>query len=490
MQTEPLVSAETEKQDLIKGVVLLISLGLAVIASQLLVVGRLGLEFIIFAGLCLTTVVCLRYFYQNTLSSMDYGLLASGYIFVMLLVFRYSTVLYGLNLLAIGIILCLAYARRYTGSIENIPVLAWLRTPFWLMRTVITGTVNLLRVNKLPIFIPIKNFSHFRSIALGLLWSAPIVFVFGSLLISADSRFENFTYSLFAIDMTKLFETLIKILLFFPFVAAFLYAIMVDDNFEENRKSSPEISMNGVQLLTVLVSINILFFTYIAVQFGYFFGGEQVINDSNGMTYSAYARRGFWEFIWLSMFILPILLSGHWLQRSEAEKIQNGFKYLAIALVCAVVVIELSAIHRMLIYVQIYGLTELRFYSSVFMLYMIFGLAVFVIAVLRGQRGKYIVTMAGLAVAFILMLNIMNPDALIAKHNLSRDDISALDHSYLSRLSADAIPAIYQSQRYNCLLLNELRSELPQVYAWNQWNWSLDRADRSLDAWAAQCQNK
>ena len=103
----------------------------------------------------------------------------------------------------------------------------------------------------------------------------------------------------------------------------------------------------------------------------------------------------------------------------------------------------------MRLYVLEYGLTELRFYTLAFMVWLAGVLAWLVVTVLRrdpsGRRRFAYGAVLGALVA-LLALNLINPDALIARTNLARAATGAgqpLDTTYLGRnLSADAVPEV------------------------------------------------
>ena len=127
--------------------------------------------------------------------------------------------------------------------------------------------------------------------------------------------------------------------------------------------------MNSIQLSVMFVSINLLFLTYLLIQSTYFWGGDQLVSNTEGVTYSSYARKGFWELVWVAVISLPLLVFAQWLVRDESPKMRGWINKLSITLIFFIVILELSAAHRMVLYVQSYGLTELRFYSSAFMLF-------------------------------------------------------------------------------------------------------------------------
>jgi hypothetical protein len=121
------------------------------------------------------------------------------------------------------------------------------------------------------------------------------------------------------------------------------------------------------------------------------------------------------------------------------------FNGLGTALVACTVPLWASAVQRMLIYQDAYGATVLRVFVLAFLCAV--GALLVYRAVSLWLRPQWF---GGGALALSLLsaiaLNLANPDALVAAHNLARPagphQAVVLDTWYLSQLSADAVPAV------------------------------------------------
>ncbi|HEX8127871.1 MAG TPA: DUF4173 domain-containing protein, partial [Pyrinomonadaceae bacterium] len=129
-------------------------------------------------------------------------------------------------------------------------------------------------------------------------------------------------------------------------------------------------SLGAVEVGVVLGLLNVLFACFVAVQFRYFFGGAARVMAITELTYSEYARRGFFELTWVAGLVLPLLLGAHALLRKKSPAAVRIFRPLAGAQVALLFVIMASAIARMRLYQSAYGLTELRLYTTAFMLWL------------------------------------------------------------------------------------------------------------------------
>ena len=96
------------------------------------------------------------------------------------------------------------------------------------------------------------------------------------------------------------------------------------------------------------------------------------------------------------------------------------FAWLGGALIVLTLVIVVSAMQRMVLYVASYGLTELRLYTSAFMMLIVALFVWFAPTVLRGRRERFATGALWIGAAAALLLEIANPDGIIARTNLER----------------------------------------------------------------------
>jgi hypothetical protein len=194
--------------------------------------------------------------------------------------------------------------------------------------------------------------------------------------------------------------------------------------------------MGRLELNVVLGALNVLFFSFVLVQFRYFFGGSGSVA---GLGYSEYARRGFFELTAVSALVLPVLLYIDWLLPRRQDKLDKVFPVQAACQILMLFVIMLSASERMGMYQTEFGLTELRFYTSAFIAWL--GLIYFIFGgtVLVGKRQLfgYLTVLSGVLAATVVQL--ANPDKIIMAVNIDRAQHGKIfDANYALALSADA----------------------------------------------------
>lgn len=195
--------------------------------------------------------------------------------------------------------------------------------------------------------------------------------------------------------------------------------------------------------LAPLIVVNAVFVLFIVLQARTLFGGDDYVMDTAGLTYAEYARSGFWLLSIITVLSLAVIAAGaRWAPRST-----RGDRWVlrvvlgGLSLMSLVVVV--SALARMDLYSQVYGLTRLRVW--VFAVEVWIGV-LFCLVLFCGirLRAAWLARAAvGTGAAVIVALAAINPEALIAQQNLERYDATGdIDLTYLGGLSPDALAVV------------------------------------------------
>jgi hypothetical protein len=332
------------------------------------------------------------------------------------------------------------------------------------------------------------------AVSRGLLIAAPLVLVFGGLFVAADAVFERLVLDVFGFDLARVLDHLFLILFFAWITAGLLWAALmarVPQNLGIRRPG--RLSLGVVEVGVVLGLLDLLFLAFVVVQVRYLFGGAGRVATTSGLTYAEYARRGFFELVTVAALALPVLLVAHWLLRTETRARERAFRVLAGVMVALLFVVVVSALQRMYLYQQEFGLTELRLYTTIFMVWITVVLGWFVLTVLRGARERFAFGALVAGFAAVLAINAMNPDALIARTNIERAHSGEeLDAYYLILLSADAAPVLMESLPEIGDLRLGPNNTLEQVVLdrwsthrtdWRTWNLSRARARHLVESY-------
>lgn len=319
-----------------------------------------------------------------------------------------------------------------------------------------------------------------RAVGRGVAIATPLLLVFGVLLVAADPVFARWLTPKVQIDGIDLAMRGFLFLGIAAFGAGFL-----DSFFRSPSQTVPPRPVVKPMGLTeygiVFGSLSVLFGAFLMVQARYLFGGSDVVLATEGLTYAEYARRGFFELVAAAALAIPTVLTSVGLVSPKGDG-PAWVRGLAVTFLGLVGALLISAATRMGLYVSVYGLTELRLYTSAAMGWMAGLIVVLGFLVLRGQHGRAGRWMVGTAMAGVLVTTAINPDRTIAAVNLSRPaDSMTLDTDYLLSLGSGVTePLLAASDRLSATEGSEIRRRLFDKYGsagdWRDWTWSESRA--------------
>lgn len=291
------------------------------------------------------------------------------------------------------------------------------------------------------------------SILLGLLLALPLLLFLGLLLASADPVFERELRGLLEIlRLENLLEYSVRLvyilILAYLLTGVLLYALLASRGERVSEGAGPMIPpfLGWVTAGTILVSVNLLFLAFVAVQFRYFFGG--VVNIGiDGMTYAEYARRGFAELVFVAVTSLLLFLSLSAVTRRGPDWPRRVFSALGLGLVGLVLIMLASAFQRLFLYESTFGFTRLRTYSHIFMIWLSVLLVAIIVLEITGRLRYLPLTLVVAGIGFGASLGLLNVDAFIVRQNITRAALGhELDTIYLTSLSDDAVPDLFALQ--------------------------------------------
>ena len=417
-------------------VVVLASL-LGVAAQFLFFRQPLGLNALLLTVLFLTAAWTLR---DSALPShrRDIWLPAGAIAFAGFCAIRADAPLLAFDILA-AFGLAVATVAAWSGvPVSALPVFGLIREAWSVSERLTLGAADALlpawpRLRVVP-----RRFSGASGYLGGVGLAVPFVVVFAVLFSSADAVFARSLENVF--DIKRIAEFLgetpgrlfIALAVAWPAAGALaaLYRVPRDDVGTRVR------SLLAAETATVtLALIAALFAIFVTLQLAYLFGGRNTL-DAAAITYSAYARRGFFELIG------AVALVGALLFGLELAVQRRGRAYLAAALMLLALtaVVLASAWYRLDLYQQAYGWTELRFYANCAIAFLAFALAIFAWCVVRGRMFFSLQPLAMTAVLIALTANVVGPSAFVARQNIARIiDPSGLPADAERDLDADSL---------------------------------------------------
>ena len=208
-------------------------------------------------------------------------------------------------------------------------------------------------------------------------------------------------------------------------------------------------TLGTVETVVILGLVDLLFLGFVIIQVPYLFGGMEFIQNTPDFKLADYARRGFGELVAVAALVLPMLLVSHWLLRRETRLPERLFRILAGIQIALLFVIMASAVQRLLLLTGElgYGLTTVRFYPMVVMIWLAVVFGWFALTVFRGSRNRFAWGALWSAIVILGATNLINPDAFIARTNIAlMNQGREFDGQYnASELSDDAIPVVLEA---------------------------------------------
>jgi hypothetical protein len=338
---------------------------------------------------------------------------------------------------------------------------------------------------------------HLIAVLRGIFIAAPILLVFGALFVAADAVFQGIVERTFNIQPDIVVAHIFFIGFFSWITAGYLRGSLIE-NFSndvaetflepkdeiksqvlsvteikdedvpkaeekpkpEEKKSwswqnldnswlPPIFTLGAIEISVVLGLINLLFLSFVIVQIPYLFGGFELVQNTPDFKLAEYARRGFGELVAVAALVLPILLLSHWLLRKDSPVNEKIYRVLAGIQIALLFVIMISAAQRLFILTGNlgYGLTTVRFYPMVVMIWLAVVFVWFAVTVLRGMRERF--AWGALWSAFVILgaLHFVNPDDYIVRTNirLMKEGRSFDGYYNANFLSNDAVPALLEN---------------------------------------------
>lgn len=221
-----------------------------------------------------------------------------------------------------------------------------------------------------------------------------------------------------------------------------------------SRDRVPEVvrTQNGYQsliskelLLRCLVVFNVVFAVQLALDMTTVLSQGGTLPE--GMTYAEYARRGAYPLVATALlaaaFVLVALPSG------PRSNVWVGTRVLVYLWIGQNIVLTGSAVWRLWMYVDVFGLTRLRVAAAIWMLLVTLGLIYIIWRIMAERSNAWLLRINTITLLVVLFACcFVNFDRIIAwegalnNYELRGEGSPRLDLRYMQRLGIDAIPAL------------------------------------------------
>lgn len=326
-----------------------------------------------------------------------------------------------------------------------------------------------------------------KKILVGVAISLPVLFIVLTLLMSADTQFERIIGGIpdwFKIMDAESFFRIIIVLIygssFFGFMQILIHKKM--NGMKQPEKSST-VYLDAIIAITVLVLINAVYVLFTIVQFKYFFGGQLQAD----YTYAEYARKGFFELLFVTMINLTILVAAITFVHYASKTTKRFMQSLLTILVLVSSVMLCSAFLRLSMYEDAYGFTFTRVLAHSFM---IFLAVIFTYTLVKIWIEKlslfhfYFIS----ALVYFTAITIVNVNQVVVEKNIYRyENTGKIDIHYLNSLSNTGVLGLielYEKDQnipgLETILQERKREALTANYPWQSYNLKREQAFAAL----------
>lgn len=276
---------------------------------------------------------------------------------------------------------------------------------------------------------------------IGLVCAIPVLIVIIPLLISSDDAFRGMMTNIFKNTFSSIFKFVFGLIIS-SFVIS--YGFSVKNNRVATISKSKFGGIENVYIISFLSAIVTCYLLYLFSQLAYFFSAFSGFLPDGQITYASYARKGFFEMCIIAIINLILVFISLLISKKFKGKTCIPIKVLTTFISIFTLIIIATAISKMVLYINAYGMTVLRLTTSTFM---VFLSVVFFSVILRIYFTKINIIKTALITAgcIILILGTVNVNSVCAKYNYEsfiNKKLSTIDVEALYNLGDEGIPYI------------------------------------------------
>ncbi|MBE6053364.1 MAG: DUF4173 domain-containing protein, partial [Clostridium sartagoforme] len=286
-----------------------------------------------------------------------------------------------------------------------------------------------------------KKNGYSKHILKGLLISIPLVIVLLMLLSGADEVFAYYLSNIWEyINIKNLYDFVIRAIIAIGvmfLVYGLNYTLSSTKVKKINNKNFNK-SFNATTIITILASIILIYIVFTQIQVSYLYLNKKL---PVGVTFSEYARKGFFQLVFLVVINLIMIMSIKVKTIVNSPKANNILNAAYSIITVLTINMGVAAIYKMNLYIGEFGYTRLRILVQAFTVFLCISL-LFLLLFIWKEKNLF-KPIAITAMVIYLGLNYANIDNFIAKENIKLiNQREEIDLWYLSTLSLDAKDAI------------------------------------------------
>lgn len=309
-----------------------------------------------------------------------------------------------------------------------------------------------------------KSRSLLKRVFKGCFIALPFMFVFVILLSSADFVFQKFVGDLFGnlFSWLNSFDSLVNFIgkmivggIVSIYTMVYFFSLWNVDSqlakdlhYEEPKEEGKSSKTWDIVTTSVFMgALNLIFVTFVLIQLRYLFGGDNnILGADAGFTYAEYARKGFFEllFVTASVFVITLVLNAKVYTANLTQKVV--FRTNFIVMVFCALLLSISAMSRISLYESVYGFTILRLFVSFSIIVIIALFVLLLVSTLMKKSTKFMSIMSlVLFIGSFVIWSLVPTDYIVTRLNVDRFyETGRLDMDYVLNLSDEALPALIE----------------------------------------------
>lgn len=275
---------------------------------------------------------------------------------------------------------------------------------------------------------------------LGVACALPVLLIVIPLLMSSDEAFSNLLGKLAVDNAAELIFSVILGVFAFLMIYSRLFTLPKTAKKEKGISTSRGIPTST--LCVALSMVSLIYVLYLVSQLAYFFDAFSGLLPK-GFTVAEYARKGFFEMCAVCAINLLLIFLAALVSRKKEGRTPLSVRLFSLFLCLFSMVLIATALSKMFLYIDSFGMTHLRILTSVFMVF----LAVMFIAVglrLFIAKVPYMKIAMVTASALLIATCYANVDGIIAEYNVTAyrtDKLDSIDMDTIQALDRDtAVP--------------------------------------------------
>ncbi len=278
------------------------------------------------------------------------------------------------------------------------------------------------------------------------------------LLLSYDKGFNELMGKIFDFNILDVFSHIFSMILglLVGMYAFGLYISSIDK--KVGLGITAKACENGAKAVRIAPALSVaaacvpMLFVYVVFfisQWKYYISGFTGVLPEE-FSYAEYAREGFFQLCAVAIINLAVIICMSLFIRRKTEKAPLLLKVLTIIYSVFTLVLISTALAKMFMYIESYGLTQKRVYSTCMMIVLA---VIFVLLILKAFLPKIATVAFSLvaSLAFFAVLSLGNVDGIIARYNVDRyidGSLPTVDIAAMDELGDAAVTELVRLAKY------------------------------------------